>query len=596
MGAVLQGAEADKLVESAREAAGEGDGAVTPAQVALLKANMARYKYRNANVARGQLRGAQALAQHLKNPSDAPMRIDGGATVVEAHKRARGLGLARGDYRVVKDGSRRYLDVNAASIAKLADPRAVADAERGRAMDGVRDFAAEHWRDYRVPGMNENVRWLGPHQVEAVEGVLRNKKLLIAQSAGSGKSSAIYGIAASLLSKDPEARGIITMPSKPRSQQNDYVDEGGERRQGECRKFLSPELAGQVVVVKDGAHLKRLLKKDEGRVLVMSPELVREHQGELLASKFAGERAFFLGDEAHQAAIGNKDRGGSGLARATREMARAAGHAGFFTGTPIENDVSEMYSLIDTLQPGSLGSRKQFVQEWQNLAQSGGLFHEDADARMRDRLSGVVSAYFADPKRKGADGGEEPVQLEKQVVTVKASPAQRRKIAAAQRQYKQEKASADPDVKRGASFALYARINHVLRGGSADPYAPDYNPKFDALARIVEAEKGRSGQNRVGVYSDNLQPLREAGKVLSQHGSVARVVGSNTDQETQAALDQVNDRTNDSAGMLISRAGNYGINAQGLDHIVKLHPIDTPAREEQETIATSATARTATCG
>lgn len=382
----------------------------------------------------------------------------------------------------------------------------------------------------------------------------------------SGKTPTMHAAMAHLLSTGKIDKGIITMPSKPRAQQ-DGPD-------GELAKFLTPEMAEKYAVIKDGADLKRQLeavKNGSKQVLVMSPQLMREKTDDLLAAGFGGERSAYIADEAHEFAIGGHEKG-SGMAKAARKLAGSE-YMAAASGTLIENNASELHSLYELVHPGSLGPQKKFTQEWQRLAQGGNnLFASESMRGMRNKLAGGMVSYHKATTRKTADGGEEAVKLERNTVTVKASPEQKAAIKSINERYKKDRASDNPEVFKAAALKRRAATMRVLNG-------PDNNPKHEVVKQIVADEKKRDPKNRVGVFAQELKPLRGAAKHIGKN--VVSITGAEDDKATQNSIKQLNDRTNDVDGVAISSAGNYGVNLVGMDHLVKLHALDTPSKEDQ---------------
>jgi hypothetical protein len=365
------------------------------------------------------------------------------------------------------------------------------------------------------------------------------------------------------------------MPAKPRAQQEDYVDDEGVRHTGEKNKFLSPEMAQYVAVIKDGADLTRQLKAVRAgtkKILYISPQLMRDHVQELQDAGFGGEKSFYFADEAHEFAVGQKEGGGSGMAKAAKEMAKSE-YACAGSGTLIDNDASELASLLQTFTPGAVDNVNQFAGEWKRLA--GGkqdLFSSESMRGMRDRLSGSMVSYHKPVTKKNESGEDEALTLEKQVIHTDLNARQRAAITKVNAQYQKDKISDDPAQRKSAALVRRSRIDRVINTG-AD------NPKLEEIRKIQEAEQKRDPKNRVGVYSPEIAPLKSAMEAIK--GKTVSVTGANDDQQTRDALAAINDRTNDVTGMGISNAGNYGINAHGLDHLVKMKPIDVPSKEDQ---------------
>ena len=950
--------EAAAVAENARKMARSGDGTVTQAQASIQTMRAAQVAYRLTNVALGGLRGTQALAEELVRPSGGGLVLDGGASRVDARSRAESLGLEEGDYQVTGKKGGYKVAVAPEALHKLAQPRALREARRVRAMEEAREHAQEHAEGYHVDGMREGTSWIGPHQVEAIEALKRNKRVIVAHGAGcvaadtviydpvrglsmtvkgwmgaglapwvwaltkdgeaalaqasvpftkpaalmyrvslengawarvsgrhmlltptgwrvldalqpgqlvavpstasspprsgvcglltgasrcghgllsaagpdlaaaaspcsvgvpsltlpvfgafhppsnggnapeaptpggprsdrtlpgsgdrcsrdprpcggrpptgeevarvplpsrggvlersplgsrsggsvkgrkrnrpcpslaplatpgfetpaahltarrtgprdvyasniqsgealqghrlsldlsalprptggsgpragqavtsapftscphystgwvkvtsveyegeevvydltvpehecylaqgmwhhnTGKTSEEYGMIAALLPAMLDSqggaaplarRGVLIMPAKPRAQQKDFVqarlDEQGnptgetETVEGEAKRFLSPEMAARVVTPKDGKQLRRMVASGEleGKVLLLSPEMVRDHADALVEGGFGGEDSFILADEAHLLATGETEGDGTMRARAAKRLVEHAGHVALLSGTPMESHPSELYDMVEMVSPPdaqgrrthSLGSREQFVGEWQRLAQTPGTFARATKARMRERLAGVMTSHYSDPTRPAPGGGREPVRVTRETRTVGLSPQQRTRIAAANARYREARQSENPDRRRNAVLMRNNAMEDILYGGSADPESPQYNPKFTELRSVIEQARRENPGARIVVYSDKLFPHRGAEQVLREFGDVVHVTGEDDDDAVRSAMQRLNNPSTSVGSALLSSAGNFGLNAQGAIVLVKLHVIDTPSREDQ---------------
>ena len=257
------------------------------------------------------------------------------------------------------------------------------------------------------------------------------------------------------------------------------------------------------------------------------------------------------------------------MARASRELAGSE-YTCLLSGSPIENDSSEMWSLLNLLHPGEFGSQRAFAGEWGRLARSGGgIFSGEGIQRLRDRLSGTMVTYSKDPTRQG-EHGEEPVQLTRKVQEVSPTEETRKEIAKIQRQYQKDRKSDDPKKRNAASMVRRGRIRRAL--------SRDKN-KIKAAKAIMDAEKERDPNARVGIYADELGPLKSFGNAMN--GNFVSLTGEQDDGATREAIARINNRENDIDGALLSNAANYGVNLQGLDHIIKAHAIDVPSKEDQ---------------
>lgn len=600
--AVLKKCEAiDQQVANAKEAVATDDGSFTRNQAAIVAANMALNKYRIVNVAKGQLTAASMLAHHLEFPTAKAMDITAGTSKTAAHAKAASLGLDRGQYEVHRNDAGGYnLVVPREHIASIARPMSLAEAERNQAMDDLRSDVEMHGGEWKSAGFNNDFAMLAPHQELAARALLQQKKMIWNLGAGSGKTPTLYAAAGHALATGLVDRVLATMPAKPRAQQEDYADEDDldendkpKQKTGEKKKFLKPEIAQQTVVIRSGEHLRKVLKQvDSGEVkmIIMGPELMRENVKLLQEHGFGGKRSMYLGDEAHEL-LTREGKDESQRAGAAQSMAQSE-YCALMSGTLVQSNGSELWSALNMLHPGAHGSQANFAGEWNRLAQGNNNFFANENmAGLRDRLSGSMVSYHKEPD--DPETGK-PLVLDSRVHTVPVHPLQKEAIARVQKQYARIMAGSVPesewptdpktgkkkDPRKAAALMLNNKVMSILTRGVKDPKTGEVvNPKFDKLKEILAEEKARDPKNRVGIYSKELGPLDEAGRATE--ANLQRVIGENTDAETARACKRVNDRSNDTDGVMLSKAGNYGINLTGLDHMVKLHCPDTAAEEVQ---------------
>lgn len=560
----------DDLVDSAYDAAKAGDGSYSKVEAGALKSRLTQRKFTLLNTARGQLRGAAAMAFALEHPSKQPMEIAAGDTAVGAAVKAKQLGLQQGDYTIKKASGGYNINVEPEKVHLLATEHDVAQSDRNVAMDKLKQDVESNPGDWRAYGQNPNIK-LAPEQELATRAIVDQKRIALNYQAGSGKTPIAYTAISQLLHDKTIDKALITMPAKPRSQQNDDKD----GKPGEISKFLTPEMAKTVGVVADGADLVKKLKQIKDgtlKTLVMSPQLMRDKLEDLKAAGFGGDKSAYFADEAHEFAIGGKDGKGSHMAQAARELSKSTVFVPM-SGTLIENDASELHSVLDMVHPGSLGSQKDFTTEYQRLAQGNdNLFANEGLSSMRDRLSGSMLTYHKPLMREDGAGGHEPVGLEKNIVTVPVSEGQKKAIAKVTAQFNKDKVHDDATIRAGASLKRYGAIKRILSTG-AD------NPKMQAIKAIQDQERLRDPKNRVGVYGSEIKMLDQAQKTLG--GKSVRITGGEDDTQTKRSVDAINNRENDTQGVVLSNAANYGINLTGMDHLIKLHPSDVPSKEDQ---------------
>ena len=585
MGAIAKCDTADEYATQIKKMAKNGDGTVPS-----VSANAANLYLRNdqratANVASGQLRALAASAATLKgfNPKQ-DMILPGSTSFVKTNGIAQELGLARGDYGVVKKGERKYeLHVKGEALHTLARARTKEDAQRNQDVDGLRELVRENNErevPFRVEGMGNVI--VAPHQELAIRATLQQKKMMLNHGAGSGKTCPYYVTAAAALHEGLVDKVLMTMPGKVRAQQMDYTDPAdGKTQPGEAKKFLSAELYDKVATADSRDNLVKALKQiqtGEKKILILSPEMQRNHAGLLLAAGFGGEKSMYIADEAHRLATGRTEKE-SQMAKVAREKLAQSEYVMFGTGTAIENDPSELWSLYDTLHPGELGSQKDFSAQWSRLARLAGegenILARDSMTPLRERMSGGMVSHFEAPHL--SEGGmDQPIVLDKQVIKVPLSEATKKLIAKSVELMERDKQGDNFEMAKAASMTHATRVQQILNQEVYNDQDTD-SEKHRKIKEILDEHAATGG--KAIVFADNLSCLSSVEKGRAE-GSVVRIDGSKSDKQVADALMQM--KTNPEVNTIaLSLAGNYGLNLQEANLVVLTHPTDTYAQAQQ---------------
>ncbi len=188
-------------------------------------------------------------------------------------------------------------------------------------------------RDYQKEGVGF-LQWMSD----------RNYNALLADEMGLGKTVQLLALLASRL-KRGGAPALIVCPAS--------LVVNWER---EAHRFV-PDF---VVAAPQGAERTALLKKElTCNVLILSYAAARLSREELLKTEFE----FVVLDEAQH--IKNP---GSGNAKNCKHL--KSRHRVVLTGTPLENSPEDLWSVMDFLQPGMLGTLPDFRRRYAEIATS----------------------------------------------------------------------------------------------------------------------------------------------------------------------------------------------------------------------------------
>ena len=267
-------------------------------------------------------------------------------------------------------------------------------------------------------------------------------------------------------------------------------------------------------------------------------------------------------------------------ARAARSL--RAGWRLALTGTPVENHVVDLWSIMEFLNPGLLGSHESFRREFFRPIQSGG--DAEVGARLKRRTGPfLLRRLKSDP----AIAPELPAKLEHEVIC--NLTREQASLYAAVVDAAQEKiAAADGISRRGLILALLTRLKqvcnhpaHFLGDGSA---LAGRSGKFERLVEMLEEARDEGDRALVFTQYREMGELLERGlrerldrEVLFLHGGTSR------HQHEQMVARFQAPEGGPSLFVLSLKAGGTGLNLTRANHVFHFDRWWNPAVEDQAT-------------
>ncbi len=313
---------------------------------------------------------------------------------------------------------------------------------------------------------------------------------------------------------------------------------------------------------------KRLHEVDGADVLITSYALLRRDEDFLQKYDFA----YVILDEAQN--IKNPLSATARAAKKLRSQRRLA-----LTGTPIENRLSEIWSIFDFLSPGMLGDLTTFEERYARPIDRG-------DQESIRRLRAVVHPLvLRRTKSEVAKDLPERIVVERECDLPTAQRALYQQVLA------QVRANVMGEIERvgitRSQIAILAGLTR-LRQAACDPrllklpgdFVDDDSGKLDSLREIV-SEAIQSG-HRTLVFSQFVEMLTLIRRALEKDG----VRYEYLDGSTKDRMDRVDSFNNDESipVFLISlKAGGAGLNLTGADTVIHFDPWWNPAVEDQAT-------------
>lgn len=445
-----------------------------------------------------------------------------------------------------------------------------ANLERDRSFQEYIDhFKAVNEADYAVPPTLAGVlrpyqesgfRWLSARCDADFGGVL-------ADEMGLGKSLQLISL---LLARHAKRQPYPSLIVCPASLVYNWT--------AEFERF-APELS--VVAVAGGAQERRAARLEafgghrRVDVLVTSYDLLR-----IDIDDWSSRRLFICAlDEAQY--IKNP------AALTTRAVKSLdADHKFALTGTPMENRLSELWSIFDFLMPGLLGPYARFRERFESPIVGG----DDAVAR---RLQAIVAPFML--RRLKADVLTDlPDKLES-VVYANMDVEQRRLYDAheqrlreeltAQRMFRKEREAARAAGKPVSTVEVLAEITR-LRQLCCDPRLvyEDYrgpSAKLDAIVDLVSSAV--EGGEKTLVFSQFTSFLELIAERLRKVGIAHySITGATPKKERVRLVDAFNE--DDTPAFLVSlKAGGTGLNLTGASVVIHADPWWNAAAQSQAT-------------
>jgi len=327
---------------------------------------------------------------------------------------------------------------------------------------------------------------------------------------------------------------------------------------------------GLRVAIWHGQDRRERVEDLAGADLVLtSYALARRDRDELMKTRWR----YVLLDEAQN--IKNAD---SATAQACKAL--PADHRLALTGTPLENRLSELWSIFDFLMPGFLGAEEDFAERYDQPIEVAG------DLAVRERLRRRVQPFLL--RRLKTEVAKDLPPKTETVAYCEMEPAQ---SALYREVLEQSRAKVQESIQkvgfrraRVSILAALLRLRQVcndprllkLPGGSALPPSAKLE-RFDELVDDLLAEG-----HRALVFSQFTEMLR----LLEAHATERKVAFLSLDGRTRdrmARVDAFNKPDGPPIFFISLKAGGTGLNLTAADYVIHYDPWWNPAVEDQAT-------------
>ncbi len=410
------------------------------------------------------------------------------------------------------------------------------------------------------PGLNATLRAYQHHGISWLRFLENNGfSGILADEMGLGKT--LQTLAWLLMERSaPAAQGKPVLIICPTSLVGNWIEEG---------KKFAPSLT--FVDLTGSDRKERQAKAAEFQVWVTSYAVLRIDLDYYRQTEFG----VVVLDEAQN--IKNRSTQNAQAVKTLRSVNRLV-----LTGTPIENSVSDLWSIMDFLMPGYLGPHEAFRGSYELAIQAGGPGAEDAQKRLKKKLN----PFFL--RRLKRDVAKDlPPKIEK-VAMVDLTRDQKLVYAellkASQRKINDMVEAQGFNRTRMEVLKTLLRLRQacchlsLLKLKGVESEAP--SAKLDYLMEMLF--EARSGGNRVLVFSQFTSMLDLIRTELDRQSfRYCHLDGSTKDR--MSVVRQFNAEPDITVFLISLKAGGTGLNLTGADMVIHFDPWWNPAVEDQAT-------------
>ncbi len=283
----------------------------------------------------------------------------------------------------------------------------------------------------------------------------------------------------------------------------------------------------------------------------------------------AGQWGTMVFDEAQ-----NLKNAGAQRSQASRRL--SGGFRIALSGTPVENRLDELWSLLDTIVPGLLGSRESFQRRF------AGPIERDRNPQARAALRMLIRPYLL-RRTKAAVLAELPPRTE---IVIAAPPGPEERAFTEALRRKALAALEEPDASPGQRRIRILAEIMKLRRAACHPTLidPDCGLESAKLAAFLElVDELRENGHRALVFSQFVGHLEIAKAALAGRQVAFLSLDGSTPASTRAKLVAAFQAGEGDLFLISLRAGGTGINLTAADYVIHLDPWWNPAVEDQAT-------------
>jgi len=248
------------------------------------------------------------------------------------------------------------------------------------------------------------------------------------------------------------------------------------------------------------------------------------------------------------------------------------------TGTPIENRLSEIWSIFDFVSPGLLGSLNEFEERYARPVDRG-------EAKVIGKLRATIHPFVM-RRTKSEVAQDLPEKIEQEMI-VPLAENQAKLYEQVLRQIRDSLLSEiEAQGVASSQIQILAALTR-LRQVACDPRLlkletdlEEESGKLNALRELVQ--EAIAGGHRMLVFSQFVEMLKIIRESLERDGIAYEYLDGST-KDRQAIVDRFNEEAGAPIFLISLKAGGVGLNLTGADTVVHFDPWWNPAVEDQAT-------------
>lgn len=333
----------------------------------------------------------------------------------------------------------------------------------------------------------------------------------------------------------------------------------------EIQRF-APELTPLIISGSKEERREKIRRAAEYDLVITSYPLLRRDREEYRDRFF---HACILDEGQH---IKNK---GSQSAKAVKSL--RGNHRFVLTGTPLENNLSELWSIFDFVIPGYLGSYQGFVEKYVKSKDT-----PEGSCQLK-KLRRRVQPFIL--RRMKTDVLRELPEKSEGKLLVDMTEEQQKLYRVYVEKIKEEIEEGEEEGMNSRRIQILAGLTR-LRQISCHPgvFMEDYrggSGKLQALGDILN--RGMEGGHRFLVFSQFTELLKMVREDLKSRGHASLYLDGSLPMSRRGDLVKAFNRGEAPIFLISLKAGGTGLNLTAADQVIHLDPWWNPAVENQAT-------------